>query len=70
MKVESSSLTRTQGNDIRADEVMYTPCKCEDDEDAPWAIRASKVSAQMGAISTFTTHILKLQACRYYTCRP
>jgi hypothetical protein len=53
LKLKSDSLSRIQGNDYRANDVMFTPCKCEDDESPPWAIKASQVKAQMGGYLDF-----------------
>lgn len=60
IKLKASTLSRVQGNDYRAKEIMFTPCKCEDDENPPWAIKANQVKAQMGGYLNFYDSYLEV----------
>ena len=60
IKIKSAALSRVQGNDFRAEDVMFTPCKCDEDEEPAWGINASKVKAQMGGYLDFYDSYIKV----------
>lgn len=53
IKLKAKSLSRTQGNDFVAEDVMFTPCLCEDDETPSWSINSKQAKAQMGGYLDF-----------------
>lgn len=46
-RVSGETLERTNGNDYRAFESTWTPCKCEEGEEPAWGFRAARIEAQM-----------------------
>jgi hypothetical protein len=48
LKISGTTIQRTNQNDYSAVESVFTPCKCEEDEEPAWAFHADRIEAQFG----------------------
>lgn len=60
-KIEGDIITRTDGNDYKAFNAIWTPCKCDDDDSPAWGFHASKMEAQIGGYLDMYHPVLKIK---------
>lgn len=60
-RMSGETLERTNGNDFRARDGVWTPCHCEKDEAPAWAFRSSTIDAQPGGYATFNNAVLEIK---------
>ncbi len=60
-RMTGDTLERTNGNDFKSTDGLWTPCHCEKDEEPAWALRSSKTEAQPGGYATFTNTVLEVK---------
>jgi lipopolysaccharide export system protein LptA len=60
-RLEGDELTRVNGNDFNARHSLWTPCRCDADEEPAWGVRAATTEAQMGGYATFYDAMLEIK---------
>jgi len=60
-RMDGELITRTNGNDYVAEDSLFTPCKCDEDEDPAWAFRAEKTVAQIGGYADLHHPVLEIK---------
>lgn len=60
-KIEGKLIKRVGGNDFRAEDALWTPCQCDDDESPAWGFRNGKLKAQIGGYVTLYDPILEIK---------
>lgn len=60
-KVTGDQISRTDGNDFRAKESLFTPCLCKDDEVPAWGFRSAAMFAQIGGYADLSHPVLEIK---------
>ena len=60
-RMDGENIVRTNGNDYVAEDSLFTPCKCDEDESPAWAFRAEKTVAQIGGYADMYHPILEIK---------
>ncbi|MBF0441742.1 MAG: LPS-assembly protein LptD [Oligoflexales bacterium] len=60
-RMNGDIMERTSGNDYRAYNAVWSPCKCEDDETPAWGFRANQIDAQVGGYVDMQHPILEIK---------
>ena len=55
------SISRTNGNDFRAEKAKWTPCLCDEDTEPAWSFEANKIFAQPGGYVTLSHPVLMIK---------
>jgi hypothetical protein len=59
-RMEGTSIERNAGNDYRAREAMFTPCRCDENESPDWSFRADTIEAQLGGYADLWHAVLQI----------
>jgi hypothetical protein len=59
-RMEGAELTRTNGNDFRAYEGLWTPCRCGPGETPAWAFRSERMDAQIEGYADMRHAVLEV----------
>lgn len=60
-KVQGEVITRTDGNDFRSHEALFTPCYCEAGEAPAWGFRSGEMFAQVGGYADLYHPVLEIK---------
>ena len=60
-RMTGREIERTNGNDFRATESVFTPCRCAEDERPDWAFRASSIKAQIGGYADLHNPVFEIK---------
>ena len=60
-KITGDLIERSDGNDYRAREALFSPCRCADDEAPAWGFRSYKIEAQLGGYADLYHPILEVK---------
>lgn len=60
-RISGGTLERTNGNDYRALDASWTPCKCDEDESPAWGFHASRIDAQVEGYVDLVHPVLEIK---------
>lgn len=60
-RIKGASIERTDGNDYLSSAAVWTPCKCEEDEDPDWGFRSDHIEAQLGGYADLYHAVLEIK---------
>lgn len=60
-RLSGDEITRTNLNDYKASQSVFTPCKCEDDESPAWGFRSKRVEMQQGGYADIYQAVLEVK---------
>ncbi len=60
-RLEGKSLVRQNDNDYSAEDAVWSPCYCEEDETPAWGFRARSVKAQVGGYADMQHPVLEIK---------
>ncbi len=60
-RISGGTLERTNGNDYRALDASWTPCKCGEDESPAWGFHASRIDAQVEGYVDLVHPVLEIK---------
>lgn len=60
-KIVGARIERTAGNDYFAQDAVWTPCRCAEDEAPAWGFRAARTEAQIGGYADLYHAVLEIK---------
>jgi hypothetical protein len=60
-RIEGKVLEKKNGNDYTADDAVWSPCKCDEDESPDWGFRAGRIDAQVGGYVNLYHPVLEIK---------
>lgn len=60
-RIEGKVLEKKNGNDYTADDAVWSPCKCDENESPDWGFRAGRIDAQVGGYVNLYHPVLEIK---------
>jgi hypothetical protein len=60
-RLSGDKILKVRGNDLISENGVWTPCRCELDEEPAWGLRSTEIFAQPGGYATFKDAVVEIK---------